>query len=195
MRTTLLGLTGGVGMGKSTAAKILTERGVPLMDSDELARRIVEPGQPALREIQQTFGDTVVGSDGRLRRDVLAGIVFSDPAARRKLEAVTHPRIGALWKKQAESWRAQHVPIACVVIPLLFEIGAEKEFDATICVACSPAAQQARLRERGWTDEQIRQRIAAQFPAERKITQATYVIWSEGGLDVLRLQLERVLSR
>ena len=191
----LLGLTGGVGMGKSTAAKILVERGVPIMDSDELARRIVEPGEPALAEIRQTFGDAVIGPDGRLRRDVLARVVFSDPAARQKLEAITHPRIGVLWKKQAESWRGGQVPVACVAIPLLFEIGAEKEFDATVCVACSPATQQGRLRDRGWTDEQIRQRIAAQLPVEKKIARATYVIWSEGGLDVLRAQIERVLSR
>lgn len=191
----LLGLTGGVGMGKSTAAKILVERGVPFMDSDELARRIVEPGEPALAEIRQTFGDAVIGPDGRLRRDVLARVVFSDPAARQQLEAITHPRIGVLWKKQAESWRGGQVPVACVAIPLLFEIGAEKEFDATVCVACSPATQQGRLRDRGWTDEQIRQRIAAQLPVEKKIARATYVIWSEGGLDVLRAQIERILSR
>lgn len=191
----LLGLTGGVGMGKSTAAKILVERGVPFMDSDELARRIVEPGEPALAEIRQTFGNAVIGPDGRLRRDVLARVVFSDPAARQQLEAITHPRIGVLWKKQAESWRGGQVPVACVAIPLLFEIGAEKEFDATVCVACSPATQQGRLRDRGWTDEQIRQRIAAQLPVEKKIARATYVIWSEGGLDVLRAQIERILSR
>lgn len=191
----LLGLTGGVGMGKSTAAEILAGRGIPLTDSDVLARQIVEPGEPALEDIRSAFGDAVIAPDGRLRRDVLAGIVFGDPGAREKLEAITHPRISALWKKQTESWRARETPVACVVIPLLFETGAEKEFDATICVACSAATQQKRLRERGWADDQIRQRIAAQLPVEKKIAQATYVIWSEGDLEILRLQLERVLSR
>jgi len=85
----LLGLTGGVGMGKSTAAQFLVKRGVSLVDTDILAREVVGPGQPALKEIQRTFGDEVIASDGQLRRDVLARIVFSDPVARQKLESLT----------------------------------------------------------------------------------------------------------
>jgi dephospho-CoA kinase len=191
----LFGLTGGIGMGKSTAAKILAERGIPIADTDLLARQVVEPGQSALDEIQREFGDAVIGADGRLRRDVLARIVFSDPAARQKLEAITHPRIRQLWREQVEFWRARQVAIACVVIPLLFETGAEKEFDTTLCVACSPATQHKRLQERGWTHEQISERIAAQFPMEKKIAQSTFVLWSEGSLDILAAQLERVLTQ
>jgi dephospho-CoA kinase len=190
----LLGLTGGVGMGKSTAAQFLVQRGVSLVDTDILAREVVSPGQPALKEIQRTFGDEVIASDGQLRRDVLARIVFSDPVARHKLESLTHPRIRELWGEQVALWRAAQTPVACVVIPLLFETGAEREFDATICVACSPATQQKRLQERGWTPEQISQRIAAQFPVEKKIAGASFVVWSEGGLDVLAAQLDRVLA-
>jgi dephospho-CoA kinase len=190
----LLGLTGGVGMGKSTAAEFLVKRGVSLVDTDILARQVVERGQPALKEIQRTFGDEVIASDGQLRRDVLARIVFSDPAARQKLESLTHPRIRELWGEQVAHWRAAQIPVACVVIPLLFETAAEREFDATICVACSPATQQKRLQLRGWTPIQISQRIAAQFPVERKIAGANFVVWSEGGLDVLEAQLDRVLA-
>jgi len=191
----LFGLTGGIGMGKSTAAKILAERGVPIVDTDLLARRVVEPGQPALKEIQAAFGDSVIAPDGQLRRDALARIVFTDPVAREKLEGITHPGIRELWKQQVEIWRVQQTPIACVVIPLLFETGAEKEFDATVCVACSLATQQKRLQERGWTPDQIGQRITAQLPAEKKIAQSTFVIWSEGSLEILAAQLDRILMR
>jgi dephospho-CoA kinase len=189
----LFGLTGGIGMGKSTAAKILSERGIPVADTDLLARQVVERGQPALEEIHRAFGDAVIAPDGSLQRAALARIVFSDPAARQKLESITHPRIRQLWREQVEIWRARQAPVGCVVIPLLFETGAEKELDATICVACSPGTQQKRLRERGWTPEQIGQRIAAQFPAEKKIAMATLVAWNEGSLEVLAAQLERIV--
>jgi len=191
----LFGLTGGIGMGKSAAAKILTERGVPLIDTDLLARSVVEPGQPALKEIQETFGDAVIAADGQLRRDVLAQIVFSDPSARQKLEGITHPRIRKLWREQVEDWRAAKTPIACVVIPLLFETGAEKEFDATLCVACSSATQQKRLQERGWSAEQISRRIAAQMSIENKIAKANFILWSEGSLEILAAQIDQVLAR
>src|SRR5689334_8516826 len=158
----LFGLTGGIGMGKSTAAEILRQRGVPVIDTDQLARDVVQPGQPALEEIKLAFGNELVDVRGCLRRDRLAEIVFSDPAAREKLESITHPRIRALWGKEVEGWRAQHQPVGAVIIPLLFETHAEKEFDSTICVACSAATQQKRLQERGWTPEQIEQRVAAQ---------------------------------
>jgi dephospho-CoA kinase len=191
----LFGLTGGIGMGKSAAAEILLQRGVSMVDTDILARSVVEPGQPVLSDIQKTFGSSVISTDGNLRRDVLARIVFSDPQARQKLEAITHPRIRDLWKQQIAHWRAQQVATACVVIPLLFETNAESEFDATICVACLPATQQKRLLERGWTAEQIAQRIAAQFPVDKKIAKANYVVWNEGGLDILAAQLEVILNR
>jgi dephospho-CoA kinase len=191
----LFGLTGGIGMGKSAAALILIQRGISVVDTDLLARSIVEPGQPALQDIQRAFGDSVISPEGQLQRGALARIVFSDPAAREKLEAITHPRIRDLWKAQVESWRARRMPSGCVVIPLLFETNAETEFDATICVACSPATQQKRLLARGWTAEQIAQRIAAQFPIETKITKSTFVVWNEGSLEILAAQLDLILSR
>jgi dephospho-CoA kinase len=191
----LLGLTGGIGMGKSTAAQILAQRDVSVVDTDALARKVVEPNQPALKEIQRAFGDTVISPNGELRRDALARIVFSDPTARQKLEAITHPRIRDLWKQQIETWRSQKIQTACVVIPLLFETNAEGEFDATICVACSAATQQKRLLERGWSSEQIIQRIAAQLPVEKKIAKSNFVAWSEGSLEILAAQLDLMLNR
>lgn len=186
------GLTGGVGMGKSAAAQLLRDRGVPVADTDLLARQVVEPGQPALAEIQRVFGAEVIGPDGRLRREEMARRVFADPAARQQLEALTHPRIRERWRAQVAAWRAEGKPLAVVAIPLLFETGAEAEFDAVVCVACTAQTQRQRLRARGWTAEQIQQRLAAQWPVERKLALSDYVLWSEGGLEVLAAQLERI---
>ncbi|MGN6554047.1 MAG: dephospho-CoA kinase [Verrucomicrobiota bacterium] len=189
------GLTGGVGMGKSTVAEMLRTRGVKIIDTDWVARQVVEIGQPALVEIQQTFGLGVIAPDGQLRRDELARIVFSDPVARQKLEAILHPRIRAVWRQQIETWKSERQPLVVVVIPLLFEINAQAEFDATICIACSEKTQRARLRARGWTDKQISQRVAAQWPIEKKITGANFVIWTEGSLEVVAQQLDRILPK
>jgi dephospho-CoA kinase len=189
----VLGLTGGVGMGKSACARLLRARRVPVVDTDDLAREIVEPGQPALVEIRAIFGAAVLGPDGRLRRDKMAECVFVDASARAQLEAILHPRIRQLWRDQVEVWRAQTCPLVAVAIPLLFETKAQKEVDATICVACSAATQQARLLARGWSTLQINQRNHAQWPTEKKMSHADYVIWTEASLDVHAEQLARVL--
>jgi dephospho-CoA kinase len=188
------GLTGGIGMGKSTVADLLRQRGVAVVDTDALARQVVEPDQPAWREIQDAFGEGILGPDRQLRRDELARIVFADAAARQKLEGITHPRIRELWRRYIETWRKEQRPFGIVVIPLLFETGAEKELDATVCVACSAATQRRRLGERGWSADQIEQRIAAQWPIEKKMAAANFVVWSEGGLDAVSEQLERIVK-
>ncbi len=190
----VLGLTGGIGMGKSACAGLLRARSIPLIDTDEVAREVVEPGQPALQEIEQSFGGTMLDSSGRLRRDELARLVFADSAARTKLEHILHPRIRERWRAQVERWQAESRPLTVVVIPLLFETGAEKELDRTVCVACSAATQRERLLARGWSDEEIQKRNAAQWPVEKKLALADYVIWTEGGMDVHAAQLERILA-
>ncbi|HKI72782.1 MAG TPA: dephospho-CoA kinase [Verrucomicrobiae bacterium] len=187
------GLTGGIGMGKSTAADLLRQRGFPVVDSDVIAREIVEPGQPALAEIRQLFGREILRDDGRLRRDELAKRVFADASARRKLEEILHPRIRAVWQSRLQSWRAEGRPAAIALIPLLFETDAARHCDTTICAACSAKTQRQRLRKRGWNDEQIDQRIAAQLPIEKKMLLADYVVWTEGPLDVLEAQLARII--
>jgi dephospho-CoA kinase len=190
----LLGLTGGVGMGKSACAQLLQDRDIPVVDTDELARHVVEPGQPALEEIRRAFGPGVIGPDGRLLRREMAHRVFPDSGARRQLEGVLHPRIRELWRTQAQVWRVEGRPLAVVVIPLLFETDAQAELDATVCVACSAVTQRERLLARGWTPEHLAQRLAAQWPAEKKMDRADYVIWTEGGLEIHALQLDRILS-
>jgi dephospho-CoA kinase len=189
----ICGLTGGVGMGKSTAAGFFLQHGVRVVDTDEIARRLVQPGEPALVEIQDAFGKHLLAADGKLRRAELAGIIFADAAARRKLEAILHPRIRACWLAQIEAWRKEDCALAVVVIPLLFETGAESHFDRIICVACSPAAQRERLLARGWDAEQIRRRIAAQLPVEQKIARSHFVIWTEGSLEVHLAQVRKIL--
>lgn len=191
--TTIYGLTGGVGMGKSAAADCLRARGIAVVDSDVISRQVVEPGQPALAELRAAFGPEIIGADGQLDRAAMARRVFADAEARKQLEGILHPRIRAIWQPQVVAWRAEGRPTGVAVIPLLFEIGAQAHFDRTICVACSTAIQRERLRARGWNDEQISQRIAAQWPVEKKMAAADYVVWAEGGLDVLAKQLKRII--
>ena len=185
----LLGLTGGVGMGKSTAAGFLLQSGARVVDTDELARELVQSGQPALAEIHNEFGGEVFLPDGSLNRVALAEKVFADEAARKKLEAILHPRIHERWSAQVAAWRKENVPLAVVVIPLLFETQAEAAFDKIICVACSPSSQHERLRARGWVDDQIRRRIAAQLPVEQKLARSHFVVWTEGIIEAHRLQI------
>ncbi len=180
-------------MGKSAAAQWLQSRGIAVVDTDDLARVVVEPGQPALDEIKGVFGGGVICGDGRLRRDELARAVFADAVARKKLEAILHPRIHDLWSAQLEIWSVENKPLAVVIIPLLFETGAGKEFDAVVCVACSAATQRDRLRLRGWTDDEIESRIAAQMPMTQKMERCNHVAWSEGDLDVFHRQLMRII--
>ncbi|MFA6545497.1 MAG: dephospho-CoA kinase [Limisphaerales bacterium] len=192
--TKIFGLTGGLGMGKSTVAQLLERRGVSVVDTDVLARKVVEPGQPALAEIQEMFGAAVLAADGSLRRDELARRVFASEISRKQLEAMLHPRIRALWQEQVDQWRSDGVKLGVVVIPLLFETNSARHFDKVICVGCSAASQQQRLAARGWSTEQVQQRIAAQWPIEKKMTAADYVIWTEGSPEVSMSQVDRILA-
>ena len=182
-------------MGKSAAAGLLRSRGIPVVDTDLVAREVVEPGQPAVEQIKTVFGLAMVDADGRLRREEMARLVFADASARQQLEAILHPAIHAVWRKQVEAWRAAGERLAVVVIPLLFEAPTADRFDLTACVACTPFTQQERLRARGWSPEQIQQRLRAQLPIEQKMALANRVVWSEGTLDVLGEQLDRIVRR
>jgi len=187
-----VGLTGGIGMGKTTVAEILRQRGVPVVDSDALARQVVEPGQPALAEIATRFGAEMIGPDGRLRREQLAQCVFSNEARRKELESILHPRIRQAWLGQAAAWRKEGQRRGVAVVPLLYEVDVVRQFECVICVACLAATQRERLQTRGWSEDQIRRRIQAQWPIEKKMAFADFVVWSEGSLDALARQLERL---
>src|SRR5882724_5262802 len=181
-------------MGKSTCAQFLRSRSVPVVDTDDLAREVVEPGQPALKEVRAAFGPAVIAGDGSLRRDMLARLVFSEANARATLEKILHPRIRELWRARVKALSAEAAPLAVVVIPLLFEIHAETEFEATFCIACSSVAQRERLIARGWSLEEINQRIQAQMPTDQKIAKADFLIWTESSLDLHSAQLEIILK-
>ena len=191
----LFGVTGGVGMGKSTSGAWLQKRGMPVADADAIARRLVEPGQPALTEIARAFGPSAILPGGGLDRGALARRVFADPAERAKLEAILHPKIRQIWQAEAEKWRATGCAAGAVVIPLLFETKAESSFDVIICVACCAASQFKRLQERGWSRAEIGLRLAAQWPVEEKIARADFVIWTDTTLEAHAAQLEKALAK
>ncbi len=188
------GLTGGVGMGKSTSDKLLRSRGIAVVDTDQIARQLVEPGEAALAEIQALFGADMVDAEGQLRRQALARLVFADAQARQRLEKILHPRIRVIWQGQIQKWRAVGRPQAVVVIPLLFETKAEACFDAIICVGCTADSQRRRLKSRGWDENEIEQRILAQWPVEKKMALANYVVWTEGDMETHAVQLARIIT-
>lgn len=181
-------------MGKTTVASLIEKRGVEVVDTDRLARKVVEPGQPALPEIQELFGTGVISADGSLNRQELARRVFGSEVSRRQLEAILHPRIRAIWKEQIGQLRAADMQSGAVVIPLLYETRAEKNFDFIICIACARETQEKRLRDRKMTEVQIQQRIDAQWPIEKKMEMADYVIWNEGDLRVVEEQIEKIFK-
>jgi dephospho-CoA kinase len=188
-----IGITGGIGMGKSTVARSLGEKGYPVIDTDQIAREIVAPGTPAFTEITEHFGPEIVDSSGTIHRAALAQRVFRDPAQLDALNRITHPRIRQSWLSQLEEYRRQDAySLVFVMIPLLFEIGVEGGFDHILCVACSTAEQKRRLSERGWDPDHQSHRIQSQWPISRKITQSHFLVWCEGSHECVLSQLERV---
>jgi len=179
-------------MGKSAAAELLAREGVPVVDTDAIAREVVNKGEPGFEAVMAEFGPKIIAADGGLDRTALAGVVFARPAARARLEAILHPLIRERWLNVANEWRATGVEAGVVDIPLLFETGAEQEFERVICIACSPPLQSARLHQRGWNAEQVAGRLSAQWPIEKKMDRSHYVIWNDSTVEVLREQLGRV---
>lgn len=186
-------LTGGMGMGKSTAAAWLKGRGVAVLDTDDLSREVTRPGEKALAELTEHFGEKILREDGSLNRSLLAEIVFRDERERRFLEATLHPLIRQRW----HDWRRgllenEPPPFCVVVIPLLFETGAEKEFDEVVCVACRPEIQKERLLKKGLSEEEIAGRLAAQWPIREKMRLSHHVVHNNGTSEELYAELSRV---
>lgn len=188
-----VGLTGGVASGKSTVAALLAERGAVVIDSDQLAREVVEPGTPGLAAVVEQFGETVLTEDGRLDRPALGSLVFGDEASRRRLEGILHPLIRA---RSAEIETAA-APDALVVhdIPLLVETGQADHFDAVLVVDVPVETQVERMvRDRGWSAEDARSRVAAQADREQRRAAATYVIDNTGTHDDLRARVTELVD-
>ena len=190
----VLGLTGGIGSGKSTVAKLIGELGVPVLDADLLAREAVEPGQPALAEVAAAWPEAI-GPDGKVARKRLADIVFADPAQRLRLEAIMHPRIQALADERlAELARKGHA-LAFYEASLLVESGRYKDFDGLVVVTASPETQLERVLARGDLSEaEAQARIDAQLPLLAKVRVATHLVDNDGELEATKSQVERLLA-
>jgi dephospho-CoA kinase len=187
----LIGLTGGIGSGKSTVDRMLAARGAAVIDADLLAREVVEPGQPALAEIAAEFGRGVLLPDGRLDRPALGAVVFSDAERRERLNAITHPRVGELMAQRIAAALAGDAPLVVVDIPLLFEGGRQAQFEGVLLVWVPPAVQLQRLVERDRMGEaEARARIAAQMPIDSKRALATWVVDNSGAVDATERQVD-----
>ena len=184
-----IGLTGGIGSGKSGVAALLAERGAVIVDSDRIAREVVEPGTPGLAAVVEAFGSDVLTAEGSLDRPALAAIVFADPEARRRLDAIVHPLVRA----RAAEIAAAAPPDAVLVndVPLLVETGQQGSYDLVLVVEADPETRVARLVERGLTAEGARARMAAQATDEERRAAADAVLDNSGTPEELAAQVER----
>ncbi len=188
-----MGLTGGVASGKSTVSAMLRDLGAVVIDADLLAREVVAPGTDGLAEIVEAFGDTVLTSDGELDRPAMGAIVFGDDEARRRLEAVIHPRV----RRRSAELEASAAADAVVVhdIPLLAETGQAEAFDAVVVVDVPVETQVDRMVHlRGMTEEEAKARIAAQATREQRLAVATHVVDNTGTLEDLRDRVTEVFE-
>ena len=186
-------LTGGIATGKSYVLDQFRRRGVPCLDADELAHGVTAAGTEATAAIADRFGADILAADGAVDRRKLGPIVFADPAARRELEAITHP---AVYRAINAGLRAFELvgdgAFAVVGVPLLFETGAEKGFEKVIVTACAPQTQLARLIERGLTEDAARQRLAAQWTTDQKVAKADFVVTTDGAFTETDRQVDEI---
>ncbi len=188
-----VGLTGGIASGKSTAAKFFGALGVPVLDSDQIARDVVEPGQPPLERLVERFGRKILTPDGHLDRPALRDIVFSDPKARADLEALTHPAIGAAMEARSA---AAGGPYQILVIPLLVEKNLTAHVDRVLVVDCDEELQVCRLRDRdGSTPQQVQAILKAQAPRAARLKAADDVIHNDTDMNAVRDQVATLHAR
>lgn len=188
----LVGLTGGIGSGKSTVARLLEKRGAVVFDADLLAREAVEPGTPGHAAVIERFGADVLAPGGELDREALASIVFADPSARRDLEEIVHPEVRRLFAEGSEAYRDTE-RVVVFSAPLLVETGMHTAFEVLVVVSATVATQIERLmRQRGMSEPSIRARIDAQAPLEDKAAAADFLVDNEGSLDELESQVEQL---
>lgn len=192
--TMIVGITGGLGCGKSTAARAFAECGFRRLDSDQIVRDVVLPDPEVVSALKARYGEAVISlEDGKevINRPALAERVFAHDEERRWLEDLTHPRVFAVWRREFDRepdgrW--------AVEVPLLHEKALENWFDFTVCVACAPALQLARLEHRGLPRVLAGQRISKQLPLARKIELSDFVLWNEGSARFLKAQVNRLAT-
>ncbi|MBC8133342.1 MAG: dephospho-CoA kinase [Deltaproteobacteria bacterium] len=190
----LIGLTGGIGSGKSTVARLIAERGIPVIDADQLAREVSVPGSPALVDIAAAWPHAI-DADGRLNRRKLGATVFADAAARARLEAIMHPRIAALANKRAADLAHAGHRLAFYEASLLVETGRYRDLDGLVLVDAATPSRIARVVARdGATPSEVGARIAAQLPLSAKRQVATHIIENDGDLAALRVRVDGLLD-
>jgi dephospho-CoA kinase len=184
-----IGLTGGIGSGKSTVSALLAARGAVIVDADRIAREVVEPGTPGLARVAETFGEQVLAADGSLDRAALAAVVFADPEARRQLDGIVHPLVRA----RASDLAAAAPPDAVVVndVPLLVETGQASSYDLVLVVEADPETRVSRLVQRGLTAEDARARMEAQASDGQRRAVADVVLDNSGTPEELAEQVDR----
>jgi dephospho-CoA kinase len=191
----LVGLTGGIGSGKSTVARLIAARGIPVIDADVLAREVVRPGQPAYAEIAAQWPDVIDAGGPAIDRRRLAAKVFGDPAARARLEAITHPRIHARMREVAAELSRQGHRLAVYEASLLVEAGRSGDFDALVVVTADEEQQLQRTMARdGSTREQAQARLRAQLPLAEKVKLATHLVDNAGDLEATRQQVDALVA-
>ncbi len=179
-----VGLTGGIGCGKSEVARILLRDGIAVLDTDEVAHQLMTPGERTYDDVVEAFGKGVLASNGTIDRKILGSRVFQDPLERELLNRLVHPAVRERWQSWLGTRRAEN-ECAVVVIPLLFETGATREWTAIVCVSARESLARERLKQRGLSREQIDRRIAAQMPLDEKVACADHVIENNGTLEEL----------
>lgn len=192
----IVGVTGGIASGKSTVARAFAALGVPWVDADDVAREVVEPGEPALAEIAGRYGERVLQADGSLNRRALREIVFADEGERRWLESVTHPRIRQRIVAHLERLQAEGAPYVLLVSPLLFESGQSELADRCLVIDVPESLQIARTAARDDVDDaQARAIVAAQMPRRERLARADDVIDNTGSEADLAAQVAELDRR
>jgi dephospho-CoA kinase len=191
----ILGLTGGIATGKSTVSAMLRQRGIPVIDADQIAREVVEPGKPAYEAIVRHFGKEILLPDGSINRKLLGEIVFSNEAERQKLNSIVHPEVRRVMREQAEEAERAGAQIVFMDIPLLFESKLQHMVDKIVVVYAPARMQLARMMERDELDEeQAMKRLRAQLPIEQKRAEADYLIDNQGTREETEQQVEQMLA-
>lgn len=194
--TLVIGLTGSIGTGKSTVAKMFKQLGIPVIDADEIARLVVEPGKEAYEKIVETFGEDILQKDRTLDRKKLGAIVFNDEEKRKQLNGIVHPAIRKEMLRQRDKYLQQHVPCVVLDIPLLYESKLEHFVDKVIVVKTSPVVQLERILARDdLSKEEALKRINAQIDVAKKAEWADAVIDNDGTIEETERQLKDILTR
>lgn len=191
-----LGLTGGIATGKTAVAAMLREMGFPILEADSVAHKLIEPGQPAYQQVVREFGPSILDAQHHVDRAKLASLVFADRTKLDRLNAIVHPLVAEIIDRQFEQWAKDGIRDAGFVeAALIVEAGLHQKLDGLVVTYSPPKQQLERLRERGMSEEEARQRMAAQLPMAQKLRHATETIDCSGTLQETRRQVEKLAAK